>query len=119
MTRFVGLRAKCYTYELENGKNIAKCKGVKDKFRQTLNFEAYEKCIKNITSQQIEQYNLQSHAHEIKLLKTRKIAWNTYESKRYYLCILHSVPYGSQLIDYFKQTSKCWFCEHRKENLLF
>ena len=119
--RFAGVRAKCYSYETgdNEGKSprittttTSKCKGIAKTFRSTIPFRAYRDAVLNMTQHRVEQFNLQSKAHSIYLMKQNRLAFTSFDDKRYLMCAIHSVPYGSCLIDEFEKTKECYFCKH-------
>lgn len=115
--RFVGLRAKSYAFDTDTSRNsnddTRKCKGVSAAKVRKLSFEDYEKCVKNITSLEVEQNQLRSFDHENRMIRCTKQAFSSFDDKRYLLCPIHSVPYGSSLIKKFESTGECFFCQNQ------
>ena len=101
ITEFIALKPKMYSFEYTSRteynnntliKNENKCKGVKksvdlkhDEYKQSL---FTEKIIYK------EFYNLQLNKQYICLDKINKIALNPFDSKRYWINNINSVPYG-------------------------
>ena len=90
ITEFVVLKPKMYSFEFIDNtliENKNKCKGVKKSvdLKQSLFNEEiiYE-----------EFYNLQLNKQNIYLDKINKIALNPFDSKRYWINNINSVPYG-------------------------
>ena len=71
VTKFVGLRAKCYTFSTEKSSEV-KLKGISKAYRKNLSMKVYEKCIQQIS--QVSQYQrvLQSKNHRVTMTTTRK-----------------------------------------------
>lgn len=114
MTEFVGIRSKTYAYLLndEKKKVYSKCKGITKAYKKTIRFEIFKHCITHISKKTVRQYRIQSKNHIIHTLKIRKVAFTSFDDKRYLLpCGIHSVPYGSVLIQKAIKNKKCCFCD--------
>lgn len=117
-TEFVGLRAKCYSMLLkdcETNKNSEKkkCKGIKRlTVQKKMKFDDYKSCLFQKKTYR-QKFNLiRSSNHTIKTIRLQKKALNYLDTKRYILkCGLHSLPYGSYLIQ--KYGDKCQQCLNR------
>lgn len=108
IARFIGLRSKCYAFELKNFDYHTKCKGVKKTFRKKIPVSAFAKCLEEICSYDTTQYTLNSKNHQIQLAKQRKLCFSSFDDKTYLLnCGLHSLPYFSSEI---RKNEKCQFC---------
>lgn len=109
IARFIGLRSKCYAFEVENAKAQTKCKGIVKSFRRKIPISAYEKCLKEIQSHTTTQYILRSKTHEIQLAKQKKLCFSSYDDKLFMLpCGIHTLPYGSHEIT--TNLFACTFC---------
>ena len=95
MTEFSSLKPKMYSFEsIENNSinNDKKHKGVKksvDIFHNDC-----KKCLYNEEILYKESYNLQLNKQNIYLDKINKIPLNPFESKRYWIDNINSLPYG-------------------------
>ena len=62
MTKFVGLKAKSYSYLIDDGSEFEKVKGTKKGKKRKLKFENYKKCLEAIQLEnkinQIEKNNI-------------------------------------------------------------
>lgn len=113
INRFVGLRAKSYAFDTETSEdNTRKCKGIKRSKVRKLSFEDYERCLVDNASLEVEQNQIRSFDHENRLIRCRKKAFSSFDDKRYLMCSVHSVPYGSCLIDEYEKTGSCFFCDN-------
>jgi len=111
ITKFVGIRSKSYAFQTASGKgNMKKCKGVVRRYLPKLTFQDYTKCLATLTKTEVEQVSIQSKNHENRLLKSNRVAFSSFDDKRYLLCPIHSVPYGSRLIRKSKRLGNCYFC---------
>ena len=109
----VGLRSKVYAFRLKNdGGTLSKCKGITKTAKKKMPFEAFKECLTSLTSQEASQYTIQSKRHVNKLLHVRKTAYSSFYDKRYLLCAVHSVPYGSKLIKWSHKRGRCFLCAH-------
>ena len=90
MTEFSCLKPKMYSFEfIENNsiKNNKKHKGIKR------SIDIFHNDYKKMSLYK-EFYNLQLNKQNIYLDKTNKIALNPFESKRYWIDNINSLPYG-------------------------
>lgn len=110
--RFVGLKSKVYSFQCEDEVTENRCKGIKKVVRKNIPFSKYLECIKYMKKHHVTQHSINSKLHLNKLIKSNKLAFSSHDSKRFLLCSIHSVPYGSFLIDYYKKRKKCLFCEN-------
>lgn len=111
ITEVVGVRSK--TYAVRTVKTMtSRCKGVKEVTKNKIKFEAFVNCVKNIDEVSVTQFTIQSKKHINRLMKCKKIAFSSFDDKRYLLCGIHSVPYGSILIEKSKTLKRCYLCAH-------
>lgn len=108
--KFVGLRSKTYAFLTEKEKMESRAKGVKKSYKKKIPFSAFKKCLDNVCKVKTRQVGIMSKNHQNMLIENEKVAFSSFDDKRYLLCPLHSVPYGSFLIEYYKVTKKCYFC---------
>ena len=83
---FVGLRAKLYSFIIEDGKENKKCKGVKKQVvKENITHEDYKTCL--LTGKEIlrKQNILRSYDHEVYTEEVNKIALSAADDKRYIL----------------------------------
>ena len=72
---FVGLRAKLYSYKMQEGEESKKCKGVKKSVvKKSITHEDYEKCLFTGKEQLRKMNVIRSHMHEIYTEEVNKIA---------------------------------------------
>ena len=86
ITEFVGLRAKLYSFKMEDGKENKKCKGVKKQVvKDSITHEDYKTCL--LTGKEIlrKQNILRSYDHEVYTEEINKIALSAEDDKRYIL----------------------------------
>lgn len=104
----VALKSK--TYALRTNRDfLRRVNGVIESVKNRIPFEEYKKCIKFIAQLEVEQNTLRAKQHINQMLKTRKIAFSSFDDKRYLLCAIHSVPYGSVLAN----EDTCYFCRNK------
>ena len=95
ITEFVALKPKMYSFEFIDNtliENKNKCKGVKESV--DLKHDEYKQSLFNEEIIYKEFYNLQLNKQNIYLDKINKIALNPFDSKRYWIDNINSVPYG-------------------------
>ena len=86
IAEFVGLRSKLYTILFDDESTIKKAKGVKScVVKKTIEFEDYEKFLKEDTIVCREQLNIRSRKHQLYTEKCKKIALSGRDDKRYLL----------------------------------
>ena len=83
MTEFVALRPKLYSYNVLNGKESKKCKGIKKcVVKKTLTFEDYKCCLFNDSTEYRSQLMFRLVKHEIFTLEINKVALNRDDDKQ-------------------------------------
>ena len=95
MTEFSCLKPKMYSFEfIENSsiKNDKKHKGIKRSV--DIYHNDYKKCLSYEKILYKEFYNLKLNKQNIYLDKITKIALNPFDSKRYWIDNINSLPYG-------------------------
>ena len=111
VTKFVGLRAKCYSFTTETS-NEVKVKGISKSYRKNLSMNVYEQCINNICNVSQHQRVLQSKNHVVTMTKQEKLAFSSTDNKFYILkCGIHTLPYGS--IELWNNLAECTFCKQK------
>ena len=86
IAKFVGLRSKLYSILFDDESTIKKAKGVKScVVKKTIEFEDYEKCLKEDSTVCREQLNIRSRKHQLYTEKCKKIALSARDDKRYLL----------------------------------
>ena len=83
---FVGLRAKLYSYKMEEGKENKKCKGIKKAVvAKSISHENYKSCLQTGKEQLRRQTIIRSYEHNLYLEEVNKIALSAADDKRYLL----------------------------------
>ena len=82
IVKFVGLRAKLYSYKMLEGEESKKCKGVKKSVvKNSITCEDYENC-----KEQLRKMNvIRSHKHDIYTEEINKVALSSSDDKRHIL----------------------------------
>lgn len=111
---FVGLKAKTYMFRTRDKTKHVRAKGVKRSHQSKIRFEEMKKCIEQISSKEVTTTFIRSKNHIIKLMKGSQIAFSSFDDKRFLLCPIHSVPYGSKIIPKKGRKSRCPFCSKKK-----
>ena len=114
ITKFIGLRPKCYGLKIKNLKNNSMqekkiCKGLKrTSIKNHLTFDDYENCLNN-TCQIYKSFNhLKSKNHQIFTSFQRKIALSAMDTKRYILsCGKCTRALGNVHIEEDENNHKC------------
>ena len=83
IAEFVGLRAKLYSYRVEEGYGEKKCKGVKKAvIKKTISFNDYKDCLFNNKPSMRKMNVIRSHLHTIFTETVNKIALSPFDDKR-------------------------------------
>ena len=112
VTRFAGIRSKTYAFMTAKNVMDSRAKGVKKCYKQKIPFEDFTRCLTEFYTKTVRQVYIASKNHCNMLVQAEKVAFSSFDDKRYLLCPVHSVPYGSKLIADFESTSKCLFCQN-------
>ena len=83
---FVGLRAKLYSYKMDEGKENKRCKGIKKAVvERTIRHEDYKTCLITGKEQLRRQNIIRSYEHTLYTEEVNKIALSAADDKRYLL----------------------------------
>ena len=83
---FVGLRAKLYSYKMEEGKENKKCKGIKKAVvEKSITHEDYKTCLETGKEQLRRQNIIRSYEHTLYTEEINKVALSAADDKRYLL----------------------------------
>ena len=93
---FVGLRAKLYSFIMEDGKENKRCKGVKKQVvESSITHEDYKTCLRTGKEQLRKQNIIRSYEHEVYTEEVNKIALSALDDKRYILSDgIHTLAWG-------------------------
>ena len=93
---FVGLRAKLYSYKMDEGGESKKCKGIKKQVVTTsIKHEDYKTCLTTGKEQLRKQNILRSYEHEVYTEEVNKVALSALDDKRYILDDgVHTLAWG-------------------------
>ena len=96
ITEFIGLKPKMYSFNYINKDNIVVNKNIHKGVKESisLNHHEYKRSLYKEELIYKEFYNLQLNKQNIYLDKINKIALNPFESKRYWIYNINSLPYG-------------------------
>lgn len=113
--RAVAVCPKTYAYEGEDEGTLKKTadsrlKGVRKAAKRDIPYRAFLRVIEQISEHHVTQYSIMSKGHVNRLVQCRKKAFSSFDDKRHLLCAIHSVPYGSALIEKSKRLNACYFC---------
>ena len=83
---FVGLRAKLYSYKMDEGEESKKCKGVKKRVvEKSITHEDYKTCLLTGKEQLRKMNIIRSYDHEVYTEEVNKVALSAEDDKRYIL----------------------------------
>ena len=83
---FVGLRAKLYSYKMDEGKENKRCKGIKKAVvEKSIRHEDYKTCLETGKEQLRRQNIIRSYEHTLYTEEVNKVALSAADDKRYLL----------------------------------
>ena len=86
LKEFVGLRAKLYSYKMDEGKENKRCKGIKKAVvEKSIRHEDYKTCLETGIEQLRRQNIIRSYEHVLYTEEINKIALSAADDKRYLL----------------------------------
>ena len=93
---FVGLRAKLYSFIMDEGEEIKKCKGIKKQVvESSISHEDYKTCLLTGKEQLRKQNILRSRNHEVFMEEVNKVALSALDDKRHILEDgIHTLAWG-------------------------
>ena len=93
---FVGLRAKLYSYKMDEGEESKKCKGVKKQVvEKSITHEDYKTCLLTGKEQLRKMNIIRSYNHEVYTEEVNKVALSPEDDKRYILEDgIHTLAWG-------------------------
>ena len=93
---FVGLRAKLYSFVMDDGGETKKCKGIKKQVvESSIRHEHYKTCLTTGKEQLRKQNILRSYNHEVYTEEVNKIALSALDDKSYILSDgMHTLAWG-------------------------
>ena len=93
---FVGLRAKLYSYTMQEGEESKKCKGVKRQVvEKSITHEDYKTCLRTGKEQLRKQNIIRSYEHQVYTEEINKVALSAEDDKRYILSDgVHTLAWG-------------------------
>ena len=93
---FVGLRAKLYSFIMDDGEEIKKCKGIKKQVvESSIRHEHYKTCLTTGKEQLRKQNILRSYGHEVYTEEVNTVALSALVDKRYILSDgIHTLAWG-------------------------
>ena len=89
----VALKSKCYSIKT-NAKSISKCKGIPKIATNKLQFKHYKKALFDKKIMNSTFSKISSKDHKVTTTTFSRKSLSGYDDKRFYLCNVHSIPYG-------------------------
>lgn len=102
---FIALKSKLYSFELFDGNNVKKAKGLQNiVLKKFINHSHYKDCLEMEDVLEIENRRIVAKNFELKTIKLNKISHTPYDDKRF-LCSdkITSLPYGHYKINYLEK----------------
>ena len=101
IAEFVGLRAKLYSYRVDEGYQEKKCKGVKKAvIKRIITFDDYKDCLFNDKPSMRKMNVIRSHKHTIYTETVNKVAISPFDDKRLIReDNIHTFAYGHRSSD--------------------
>ena len=89
----VALKSKCYSIKTKE-KSLNKCKGIPKVATNKLQFKHYKKSLFSKAAMSSTFPRISSKDHRVTTTSFTRKSLSCYDDKRFYLCSLHSMPYG-------------------------
>lgn len=122
----VALKSKSYAVMTEQGgdgegeekkvETFRKTKGVGRSGSEKIAFDEFLRCLKEHTSCDVTERVIRSTTHTNQLVEVTRKAFSSFDDKRFLLCPIHSVPYGSKFIRWSIDNAdedgkpRCYYC---------
>ena len=96
ITQKITRRAKLYSFVMDEGGEIKKCKGIKKQVvESSISHEDYKTCLLTGKEQLRKQNILRSYNHEVYMEEVNKVALSALDDKRYILKDgIHTLAWG-------------------------
>jgi hypothetical protein len=108
------IRSKCYSLSLKSiadGKSTHnRCKGTPKLQRNALTFDDYKNVLLCDSSKTTEITRIQARDHIVHTVKQKRLIFSSFDDKRFYTCLFHSIPYGDYRIKQFMSDGDCTIC---------
>lgn len=100
ITKFVGLKAKMYSFQTKHNKNKSVGKGIPSSSLKDISFPIYKNSLFNENITRVEFETIESKNHKLRMKKIKKIALCPFDDKRYLLPDkVHTLAYGHYKIE--------------------
>ena len=99
MTEFIVIRSKMYAYQMEDGREEKKGKGIKKHLvKKKLELDHYRDCVMSEKVFRCSYNNISSKKHQIYSTVNNKLALSPMDDKRYLLNSIDSLSHGHYTI---------------------
>ncbi len=115
---FVGLKSKTYAIKTASNGLEVKAKGIPERHKCKIPLQEMLNCLVMTKNFSVEYKALRSVNHINQLVKSSRVAFSSFDDKRYLLCQVHSVPYGSRLIAVSMNRGRCYLCSRQPDDKL-
>ena len=103
----VALKAKCYSIRTDVGEDVKKCKGIPKVATKKLRYNDYKKALLRARQLKARFHKITSKNHIVSTTMFDRKSLSFYDDKRFYMCKIHSLPYGHFRLKNLKQCVKC------------
>ena len=110
----VALKSKTYAIRFLSGGSKNTAKGVVGAVKDEIPFDRFLRCIEQIGEVEVVQNVLRSKDHMNQMLRSKKVAFSSFDDKRFLTCPKHSAPYGSVFVEHAQIGGEgtCMFCDY-------
>ena len=109
----VALKSKCYS--IDSRTVINKCKGIPKIATSKLQFKHYREVLEKRKTFKAQFKKITSKKHIVSTTNFTRKSLSFYDDKRFYLCNIHSLPYGHYRIK--KKMTHCDICTKSSKSL--
>ena len=89
---------------------VSRAKGVPRAKTERITYAQYKKTVIQDCKMTGDVYRIQSKNHLVSTVRQRRLLWSRFDDKRFYLCPIHSVPYGDFRIRAYVMSNTYFMC---------
>lgn len=105
------IRSKCYSLLLDQSEQVNRCKGVPRKQTNSIPFSEYKDVLFQARTTSGTVFRIKSRNHDVATVSQKRLFFTAFDDKRYYMCAIHSLPYGDWRIAQFEADQVCIMCQ--------
>lgn len=112
LTHYVGLRSKAYALQIHSAEDKKlckiKCKGIAKSYKDRLKLDNFLSCITHTAKLKTNMRTIRTRNNLLNIINQNKTAVSSFDDKRWLSCSIHSLGFGSTLIN--RANNYCVYC---------